>query len=90
MITLSRAASAALVAVLLLSGTVDVFAGGRGGTSSGAVSVGGYYRNDGTYVQPYIRSAPDSNPYNPEHPDRGQKRHPASRAAFGHHFCTGK
>jgi IS5 family transposase len=25
-----------------------------------------------------------------EHPGRGQKRHPASRAALGHHFCTGK
>ena len=26
--------------------------------------VKGYYRNDGTYVQPYQRSQPDRNPYN--------------------------
>ena len=25
--------------------------------------VEGYYRNDGTYVQPHYRSAPNSNPY---------------------------
>src|SRR5579872_6080083 len=30
----------------------------------GAVSVHGYFRKDGTYVQPYMRSAPDGNPYN--------------------------
>src|SRR2546421_7113315 len=28
------------------------------------VFVNGYYRKDGTYVQPHMRSAPDSNPYN--------------------------
>ncbi len=28
------------------------------------VYVHGYTRSDGTYVQPYYRSAPDSNPYN--------------------------
>ena len=28
------------------------------------VSVRGYYRSDGTYVQPHYRSRPDSNPYN--------------------------
>ena len=28
------------------------------------VSVRGYVRNDGTYVAPYHRTAPDSNPYN--------------------------
>ena len=27
-------------------------------------NVSGYYRNDGSYVQPYHRSAPDGNPYN--------------------------
>jgi hypothetical protein len=27
-------------------------------------SVQGYYRKDGTYVQPYHRTAPDHNPYN--------------------------
>jgi opacity protein-like surface antigen len=26
--------------------------------------VRGYVRRDGTYVQPYMRSTPDSNPYN--------------------------
>lgn len=39
---------------------VDVFAGGRGG----GVSVRGYTRKDGTYVQPHTRSAPDGNPFN--------------------------
>lgn len=29
-----------------------------------AVSVRGYYRSNGTYVQPHERSAPDGNPYN--------------------------
>ncbi len=28
------------------------------------VNVRGYFRNDGTYVQPHVRSAPDSNPWN--------------------------
>lgn len=28
------------------------------------VYVNGYYRNDGTYVAPHHRSAPDGNPYN--------------------------
>jgi hypothetical protein len=28
------------------------------------VHVNGYYRKDGTYVQPYVRSSPDGNPYN--------------------------
>jgi len=31
---------------------------------SGDVHVNGYYRRDGTYVQPHMRSAPDGNPYN--------------------------
>jgi hypothetical protein len=29
-----------------------------------AVHVNGYYRKNGTYVQPYWRSDPDGNPYN--------------------------
>ncbi len=29
-----------------------------------AVRVNGYYRKNGTYVQPYYRSNPDGNPYN--------------------------
>jgi hypothetical protein len=32
--------------------------------SAGDVYVRGYYRKDGTYVQPHYRSAPDGNPYN--------------------------
>lgn len=28
------------------------------------VNVNGYFRSSGTYVQPYIRSNPDGNPYN--------------------------
>ena len=28
------------------------------------VSVKGYFRKDGTYVQPYVRTNPDGNPYN--------------------------
>ncbi len=28
------------------------------------VHVDGYYRSNGTYVQPHTRTAPDSNPYN--------------------------
>jgi hypothetical protein len=31
---------------------------------AGDVSVRGYLRRDGTYVQPHMRSAPDGNPYN--------------------------
>jgi hypothetical protein len=33
-------------------------------TQAVAVDVRGYTRNDGTYVQPHNRSAPDNNPYN--------------------------
>jgi hypothetical protein len=32
--------------------------------SFGQVKVRGYYRKDGTYVQPHYRSRPDGNPYN--------------------------
>jgi hypothetical protein len=28
------------------------------------VNVKGYYRSNGTYVKPHVRTAPDSNPYN--------------------------
>jgi hypothetical protein len=31
---------------------------------AGDVQVDGYYRKDGTYVQPHYRSAPDENPNN--------------------------
>ena len=29
-----------------------------------AASVGGYYRRDGTYVSPHLRTNPDGNPFN--------------------------
>lgn len=46
----------AAILVLLLAGvlTSEVLAG----------SVRGYFRRDGTYVQPHQRSNPDGNPYN--------------------------
>ncbi|SRR6266511_3424511 len=46
----------AVVAMLWLTGVLaaDVFAG----------SVRGYYRKDGTYVQPYQRTNPDGDPSN--------------------------
>ena len=31
---------------------------------AGDAHVNGYYRSNGTYVQPHMRSAPDNNPYN--------------------------
>src|SRR2546421_9142285 len=34
------------------------------GLALAQVHVDGYYRRDGTYVQPHQRTAPDSNPYN--------------------------
>lgn len=33
-------------------------------SASWAVSVRGYLRGNGTYVQPHMRSYPDGNPYN--------------------------
>lgn len=51
---MKRLLLAAIGALFVLSGSV-VFAD---------ESVGGYYRKDGTYVAPYHRSSPDSNPYN--------------------------
>lgn len=40
--------------------------GSSGGSSddSGLVSVRGYYRDDGTYVQPHVRTRPDGDPTN--------------------------
>jgi hypothetical protein len=43
------------LAVALLSAT---------SASARDVHVDGYYRKNGTYVQPHTRTAPDSNPYN--------------------------
>lgn len=49
-----------VVASVFLSSWVDTTEA-RGG---GSVHVRGYYRKDGTYVQPHYRSAPDGNFYN--------------------------
>jgi hypothetical protein len=37
---------------------------GSMGLAHAQVRVDGYYRRDGTYVQPHYRTSPDSNPYN--------------------------
>src|SRR6185369_4788225 len=47
---------------ILLVGAYSVFARGGGhSSSSGAVHVNGYFKSNGTYVQPHYRSAPDGN-----------------------------
>ncbi|MCA1058125.1 hypothetical protein LCL96_04230 [Rossellomorea aquimaris] len=38
--------------------------GADSNNNPGTHQVDGYYRSDGTYVEPYIRSNPDGNPYN--------------------------
>lgn len=43
--------------------TADAFAGWKTG-GGGDVGVKGYYRQNGTYVPPHTRSAPDSSPFN--------------------------
>ena len=45
----------AILIILALFFSIQVFA---------QVHVRGYYRKDGTYVQPHQRSKPDGNPYN--------------------------
>ena len=55
---LKKFAAGVLIATLFLP--FIVMARGSGGT----VHVNGYYRSNGTYVQPHYRSAPDGNPYN--------------------------
>ena len=46
--------------ILLLLAVIGCFAHSQ---AEGA-SVEGYFRRDGTYVSPYQRTTPDSNPYN--------------------------
>lgn len=53
-----------LLALLLSSVTVPAMAHGGSGGSGGSVYVHGYYRGNGTYVQPHYRSAPDGNFWN--------------------------
>jgi hypothetical protein len=50
-----------LFIVFIVIGDVNVSyaRGGRGSRGGGSVSVKGYTRKDGTYVQPHNRSAPD-------------------------------
>ena len=45
-----------LLTMVLLSLTVSL--------AFAQVYVGGYYRSNGTYVQPHYRSLPDGNPFN--------------------------
>lgn len=45
-----------LIALILILGIT--------GIASAQVNVKGYYRSNGTYVQPHVRSNPDGNPYN--------------------------
>lgn len=33
-------------------------------SAQGVEQVNGYYRQNGTYVQPYMKTIPDGNPYN--------------------------
>lgn len=44
--------------------TDSIGPGADNNSGPGYHNVDGYYRSDGTYVQPYIRSNPDGNPYN--------------------------
>ena len=70
--TKMRVAIFSLLTLLLpLGGATAQRTGGKGGNSvalpsynSGTVSVRGYLRTDGNYVQPHYRSAPDGNFYN--------------------------
>jgi len=48
-------------AILILVGLMTIFASSA---SWATVNVRGYYRSNGTYVAPHIRSNPDGNPYN--------------------------
>lgn len=50
---------------LLLSALALAALGMAGGSAAQAqVHVDGYYRGNGTYVQPHVRTYPDSSPYN--------------------------
>ena len=55
--------AACFFAVALILGAGHALAAGYG-YNSDDVHVNGYSRQDGTYVQPHYRSAPDGNPYN--------------------------
>ena len=50
------------IAAIVLATAVTV--GSFASTASAYVSVNGYWKNNGKYVMPHIRTAPDGNPYN--------------------------
>jgi len=61
--------------------------------SSAQVSVRGYWRRDGTYVQPHVRTHPDGNPYNNDsfpgnyNPNTG-KITPGNPATYLHRYYS--
>jgi hypothetical protein len=55
----ARRLVALLLGLIFLAPTTSTFA--RGGGKGGPVSVNGYFRSNGTYVAPHMRSAPDGN-----------------------------
>ena len=55
----ARSIAALLLALMLLVPITSTFA--KGGGKGGPVSVNGYFRSNGTYVAPHMRSAPDGN-----------------------------
>jgi hypothetical protein len=50
--------------LIVLAGVLMIVSGFFFTDFAEAGRVRGYYRNDGTYVHPYQRTNPDSNPYN--------------------------
>jgi len=50
------------IAAIVLATAVTM--GSLASTASAYVSVNGYWKGNGTYVMPHIRTAPDGNPYN--------------------------
>lgn len=60
----SNGDSAAYSECITYDGSLGGGPGDSGSGSPGYHSVDGYYRSDGSYVNGYIRSNPDGNPYN--------------------------
>ena len=53
------------MAIKILTALAFVCLTGLGaGEADAQVAVQGYYRGNGTYVQPHFRTFPDGNPYN--------------------------
>lgn len=53
-----------LVVLGFLAMAPEALARGSSRSRGGSVPVRGYFKKDGTYVQPHMRSAPDGNPWN--------------------------